>query len=73
MGDRPPTHNNVVCYECGQTSHIKLNCPKLKGSVQIAAICTEDVPNEGRNMEVEQETPHEYQGEIQDEDRKSVV
>ena len=60
MGDRPPTHNNVVCYECGQTGHIKLNCPKLKGSVQIAAIRTEDVPEESGNMEVEQETPDEY-------------
>ena len=68
MGDRPPTHNNVVCYECGQTSHIKPNYPKLKGSVRIAAIRTEDVPDEGGNMEVEQETPNEYQGEIQDDE-----
>ena len=66
MGDRPPTHNNVVCYECGQTGHIKPNCPKIKGSVWVAAICTEDVPDESGNMELEQEPPDEYQGEEQD-------
>ena len=65
-GDCPPTHNNVVCYECGQTGHIKLNCPKIKGSVQVATIHTEDVSDEGGNMELEQEPPNEYQGEEQD-------
>ena len=54
-GDRPSTHNNIVCYECDQTGHIKPNCPKLKGSVRVAAICTEGVPDEGGNMEIEQE------------------
>ena len=62
------THNNIVCYECGQTGQIKLNGPKLKGSVQIAAIRTEDVPKESGNMEVEQETSDEYQGEVQDDE-----
>ena len=36
------------------------NCPKLKGSVQVAAICREDAPDEGRNMEVDQEQDDEY-------------
>ena len=68
IGDCPSTHNNIVCYQCGQTGHIKPNCPKLKGSVWIAAIHTEDVPDEGRNMEIEQEAPDEYQGEEQDDE-----
>ena len=72
-GDRSATHNNVVCYECGQTGHIKPNCPKLKGSVWVAAIHTEDVPNEGGNMEVEQEASDEYQGEEQDDEYHPVT
>ena len=59
-GDRPLTHSNIVCYECGQTGLIKPNCPKLKGSGQVAAIHTEDVPNESRNMEINQEPSDEY-------------
>ena len=71
-GDRPLTHN-VGCYECGQTGHIKPNYPKLKGSVQVAAIRTEDVPNEGRNMEVDQEPPDEYQEEEKDDEYHPVT
>ena len=33
INDRNPTHQYLVCYECGQTGHIKPNCPKLKGNV----------------------------------------
>ena len=72
-GDRPTTHSNIVCYECGQSGHIKPNCPKLKGSVRVAAICTEDAPNESRDMEVEQENPDEYQGERQDDEYHPMI
>ena len=33
INDCNPTHQYLVCYECGQTGHIKPNCPKIKGSV----------------------------------------
>ena len=72
-GDRPSTHDSIMCYECGQTGHIKLDCPKLKGSVRVAAIHTEDVHDEGRNMEIEQEAPNEYQGEEQDDEYHPVT
>ena len=72
-GDRSATHNNVVCYECGQTGHIKPNCPKLKGSVRVAAICTEDALDESGNMEAEQKVPDEYQGEELDDEYHPVT
>ena len=73
MGDHSLTHSNIGCYKCGQTGQIKLNSPKLKGSVQVAAICTEDVPDEGGNMEVDKEPPDEYQEEGQDDEYLPVT
>ena len=67
------THSNIVCYECGQSGHIKPNCPKLKGSVRVAAICAEDAPDESGDMEVEQEDPDEYQGERQDDEYHPMI
>ena len=71
--DRNPTHQYLVCYECGQTGHIKPNCPKLKGNVWLAAARVEDILDETENIEDEEGTSGINQEDQQEVDLVPMV
>ena len=62
-----------MCYECGQTGHIKPNCPKLKGNVRVVAAHAEDILEETENMEDEEGTSGINQEDQQEVDHPSMT
>ena len=45
-GNNTPLNGELKCYKCGQKSHIKPQCHKLKGKQRIARAQVEDVVDE---------------------------
>ena len=46
MGTLGQANNNVVCYKCGQSGHIKPNCPRLRDRQRVAGARIEEILSE---------------------------
>jgi Zinc knuckle len=71
MQNRP--QSSSACFKCGQTGHIRANCPKLELGLRTAATRQDDHADQTMDPAEDPDLLIEGEGEPQDEDQNEEL